>query len=130
VLAASPAYLAGRGVPGHPRDLLGHACIRHRFASGVTAQWEFERDGETIRLAPTGPLVAGSPDLQVAAAVAGLGLVRSFEEYLREALAAGGLVPVLEAWAQSFSGPFLYYPSRRHTPAPLRAFIDFVKARS
>jgi DNA-binding transcriptional LysR family regulator len=35
---------------------------------------------------------------------------------------------VLEAWWPAFSGPFLYYPGRRHVPAPLRAFIDFVKA--
>jgi DNA-binding transcriptional LysR family regulator len=34
--AAAHAYLAARGRPAHPKDLLGHACIRPRFPSGVT----------------------------------------------------------------------------------------------
>ena len=42
----------------------------------------------------------------------------------------GALVPLLDGWAMSFPGPFLYYPGRRHLPAPLRAFVDFVKAHS
>ncbi len=127
--AAAPSYLAARGRPAHPRDLLTHACIRHRFASGVTAPWEFERDGEIVRISPTGPLVATSIDLEVSAAIAGLGIIFSFEEYLATALASGALVPVLEEWWQSFSGPFLYYASRRHMPVPLRAFIDYIKTR-
>ncbi len=127
--AAAPSYLAARGRPAHPRDLLTHACIRHRFASGVTAPWEFERDGEIVRISPTGPLVATSIDLEISAAIAGLGIIFSFEEYLAPALASGALVPVLEEWWQSFSGPFLYYASRRHMPVPLRAFIDYIKTR-
>ncbi len=129
VTAAAPSYLAAHGRPAHPRDLLGHACIRHRFASGVTPPWEFERAGEIVRIIPRGPLVATSMDMEISAAIAGLGIISSFEEYLASALASGALEPVLAAWWQSFSGPFLYYASRRHMPVPLRAFIDFVKAR-
>jgi DNA-binding transcriptional LysR family regulator len=129
VSAAAPAYLAARGRPEHPRDLLDHACIRHRFASGiVSGPWEFERAGEIVRVNPTGPLIATSLDLELAAALAGLGIITSFEEHLAPALAAGALEPVLEEWWQSFSGPFLYFPSRRLMPAPLRAFVDFIKA--
>ena len=127
-VAAAPAYLAVHGRPEHPRDLLNHACIRHRFAHGVTPLWELERAGEIIRIAPTGPLIATTMELEIAAAIAGLGIVSSFEAYLAPTLASGALEPVLEDWWQSFSGPFLYYPSRRHMPAPLRAFIDFIKA--
>ena len=128
---ASPAYLAAHGRPEHPRDLLSHACIRGRFAGRAISAWEFEREGEVVRVDPPGPLVVqagGGTDLGVAAAIAGTGIVQLFEDWLRPHFESGQLAPVLEPWWQSFSGPFLYYPGRRLVPAPLRAFIDFVKA--
>jgi DNA-binding transcriptional LysR family regulator len=128
-VAAAPTYLAAHGRPKHPKDLLAHACIRHRFQSGVTPPWEFERDGEIVRVTPSGPLIANTLELKLAAAVAGIGIVHSFEEHLASPIKRGELEPVLEDWWQSFSGPFLYYAGRRHLPAPLRAFIDFVKAQ-
>jgi len=128
--AASPAYIAARGIPKHPRDLLDHACIRHRFNSRAMPAWEFERDGEVVRVDPAGPLIvsSGSADMLIGAAIAGLGVVSTFEDWLRPALDSGALVPVLKPWWPSFPGPFLYYPSRRYMPAPLRAFVDFIKA--
>jgi DNA-binding transcriptional LysR family regulator len=129
-LGAAPGYLAIHGRPTHPKDLLEHACIRHRFMSGITPAWEFERAGEIIRISPKGPLVASMLELQLAAATAGLGVIASFEEVLAPIFASGALESVLEEWCQQFSGPFLYYPSRRHMPTPLRAFIDFVKAHA
>jgi DNA-binding transcriptional LysR family regulator len=129
--AASPLYLDSKGRPSHPRDLLNHACLRGRFASGAMTSWEFERDGEIVKVDPTGPLivrVGAATDLAVDAAVAGCGIIQLFEDWLRPHLDSGALEPVLEPWWQSFSGPFLYYPGRHHTPAPLRAFIDFIKA--
>jgi DNA-binding transcriptional LysR family regulator len=128
VIAAAPSYIAARGRPRHPNDLLDHACIRHRFPSGRVAPWEFERDGKVIRISPEGPLIATAIEMEVAAAVAGLGLISMFEEALRPDLDSGALVAVMEEWWQGFSGPFLYYPSRTHMPAPLRAFVDFIKA--
>ncbi|MGO4124870.1 LysR family transcriptional regulator [Inquilinus sp. YAF38] len=128
VVAAAPSYLAARGRPLHPKDLLDHSCIRHRFASGRLAGLEFERDGQIIRISPDGPLIANALEMEVAAAVAGLGVISSFEEVLRPHLDSGALVPVMEDWWQSFSGPFLYYQSRTHMPAPLRAFVDLIKA--
>ncbi|MBR0666317.1 LysR family transcriptional regulator [Roseomonas hellenica] len=127
VAAAAPAYLAARGLPEHPNDLLAHDCIRHRFHGGAMAIWEFEREGETVKISPEGRLTSNAPDLQIAAATQGLGIIASFEEFLAPALAAGALVPVLEPWWQRFSGPFLYFPSRRHMPGPLRAFVDFLR---
>jgi len=129
--AASPGYLARRGRPEHPRDLLAHACLRGQFSGRAMPPWEFERGGEVVRVDPTGPLLvrAGTAtDLAVDAAVAGTGIICLFEDWLRPHLDSGALEPVLEPWWQSFSGPFLYYPGRRLLPAPLRAFVDFIKA--
>lgn len=127
VAAASPAYLAERGRPAKPQDLVNHACIRHRFPSGVIAAWEFERRGKVVRLRPDGRLLASTTEMEVEAAVAGLGIIHTFEELLQPQLADGTLLPVLEEWCQHFTGPLLYYPSRAHMPAPLRAFVDFIK---
>jgi DNA-binding transcriptional LysR family regulator len=129
--AASPAYLDLRGRPQHPRDLLAHACLRGQFSSGAMPTWDFERGGEVVRVDPTGPLLvrAGAGMmLAIKAAVAGLGVIHLYEEWLRPELESGALEPVLEPWWEEFSGPFLYYPGRRHLPAPLRAFVDFIKA--
>jgi DNA-binding transcriptional LysR family regulator len=131
--AAAPAYLRRHGRPLHPRELLGHACLRSRFSSGVMTPWEFENDGELVRIDPAGPLVISvgtATDLAVDAAIAGTGIIHLFEDWLRPHLQSGALEPLLTPWWQSFSGPFLYYPGRRLVPAPLRAFIDFVKATS
>jgi DNA-binding transcriptional LysR family regulator len=130
-VAASRSYLDRRGRPQHPRDLLGHACLQGRFSSGAMPPWEFERDGQEVRVEVSGPLVVqagGGSDLAVEAAIAGIGIVALFEDWLRPYFDSGALEPVLEPWWQSFSGPFLYYPGRRLVPAPLRAFVDFIKA--
>jgi len=130
--AAAPAYWDRHGRPAHPRDLLGHACLLGRFASGrLTAPWEFVRGEEVVRIDPKGPLivsVGGGIDLMIDVAIAGGGVISSFEDWLRPHLANGALEPVLEEWWDSFSGPFLYYPGRRLVPPPLRAFVDYVKA--
>jgi len=127
VTAAAPDYLARRGVPKHPRDLLEHDCVRHRFLSGTALPWEFERGEETLMITPKGPIVANAIDMEVSAAVAGLGIIRTFEEVVSPAVETGALVPVLEEWVSEFSGPFLYYAGRKHLPPSLRAFVDFVK---
>ncbi len=131
--AAAPVYLDRRGRPGHPRELLGHACLLGRFASGTTmSPWEFECDGEVVQVEVTGPLLVragAATDLAVEAAIAGTGIVHLFEDWLRPHLDSSALEPILEPWWQRFPGPFLYYPGRRLVPAPLRAFVDFIKAR-
>jgi DNA-binding transcriptional LysR family regulator len=117
--AASAGYIEARGRPEHPRDLLRHACLRGQFTSGAMPLWEFERDGEVLRIDPSGPLVVrlgAAVDLAVSAAVAGLGIIHLFEDWLRPALDEGSLEPMLEPWWQRFSGPFLYYPSRGSCP--------------
>jgi DNA-binding transcriptional LysR family regulator len=132
-IAASSAYLDQHGRPDHPRQLLEHACVRGRFPSGALAPWEFERDGEIIRIEPASRLlvtVGGATDLAVEAAIAGVGIIQLFEEWLQPYFDRGALEPVLEPWWQRFTGPYLYYPSRRLLPAPLRAFVEFITAKT
>lgn len=128
--AAAPSYLEAHGCPRHPRDLLDHACLRGRFSSGASPAWEFERKGEVIKIDPKGPLITQpglACDLMVTAALSGLGIIHLFEDWLQPHLDSGALAPVLQPWWQSFPGPFLYYPGTRLMPAPLRAFIDFIR---
>ncbi len=128
--AASRDYLERFGWPEHPQDLVAHRCITARLASGALHDWEFERDGRIEVVRVGGPLViqpGAAFDLAIESAARGLGIVMIFEDWLRPYFATGALEPVLEDWWQSFSGPFLYYPGRRLVPAPLRAFIDFIR---
>jgi DNA-binding transcriptional LysR family regulator len=129
--AAAPAYLDRRGRPEQPRQLLDHACLRSRFSTGAMPPWEFERGGELVRIDPGGPLlvtIPGAADLAIEVAVAGAGIAYHFEDWLRPRLDSGELEPVLEPWWPRFTGPFLYYSGRRLVAAPLRAFVDFIKA--
>ena len=129
--AASRDYLDAFGRPEHPRDLLAHACLRGRFPSGAKPLWEFEHDGEVVRIDPPGPLtvrIGGAVDLALDAAISGLGVIHLFEDWVRPHIERGVLEPVLEQWWQPFPGPFLYYPGRRHPPAPLQAFIAFIRS--
>jgi DNA-binding transcriptional LysR family regulator len=130
--AAAPGYLDRRGRPANPRELLSHDCIRARFSSGAMPHWEFERNGKIVRIEPRGPLlvsVGTATDLAVEAAVGGAGVIHLFEEWLRPHFESGALEPILQPWWQRFSGPYLYYPGRRLVPAPLRAFVDYIKRR-
>ncbi|WP_455270856.1 LysR family transcriptional regulator [Rhizobium herbae] len=129
IAAASPAYLLAHGEPRHPREILDHACIRHRFASGSLASWEFEKGDETVRISPQARITSNTLELEIRAAIDGLGIIATFEEFLAPAIASGELVPILEDWMPDFPGPYLYYASRKHMPPPLRVFVDFIKSR-
>lgn len=127
-VVASPAYLAARGTPLHPRDLARHACLGLRRATdGSPYRWEFDRDGAALRVAVEGPLLCHDPAIRLRAALDGLGLAYVFEHEAEEALADGRLVRVLADWTPPYPGCVLYYPSRRHAPPPLRAFVDFLR---
>ena len=127
-LAASPDYLARRGMPQHPRDVLQHACIRMRFSSGALTDWTFQDKGEPITLDPPSHLIIGVDAAAAAIGFAcqGHGLVCTFRNWLEPDLAQGRLQPVLPDWWLQFDGPRLYFPSRRMT-APLRAFLDLLR---
>jgi DNA-binding transcriptional LysR family regulator len=125
-VVASPQYIAQHGRPKHPKDLLDHASIRIRFGSGAIPDWEFEKAGRVVKVAPAGKLIANYPGLARRAALDGVGFWPTFDGYVREDIESGLLVSVLDDWCAPFPGPFLYYPSRRQSPPALAAFISFV----
>jgi DNA-binding transcriptional LysR family regulator len=130
VTVAAPAYLAGHGCPVVPEELVRHQTVRHRFLNGTMLPWEFERDGRTVRVSPPARMITNSLELQRAAVLGGLGIAATFEGFYRDALDSGAVVEILPEWSTRFSGPFLYYAGRRHVPAPLRAFVDFLRAET
>ena len=113
--------------PQTPEDLRGQPCIRYRFLSGVLYRWEFERGGVELDVEVDGALTVSDQDIMVDAALGGAGLAYLFEDQVRDHIAAGRLVRVLEDWCPFYPGFYLYYPSRRQAPAALRAFLDFVR---
>ncbi|TNB46322.1 LysR family transcriptional regulator [Martelella lutilitoris] len=124
-LAASPDYLAARGAPAAPRDLIEHQAIRYRLPGGPLLPWQLVEDGRTITVEPIPRLILGvnAIDTGLGFARAGIGIIATFRNWLEEDLANGDLVPVLPERWPARTGPRLYYPSR-HAPRPLRAFIQ------
>ncbi|BAN48390.1 LysR family transcriptional regulator [Metapseudomonas resinovorans] len=128
VVVGSPEFFARHPRPQKPQDLQGLPCIRHRFPSGSLYRWEFERGGMQLEIEVDGPLTLGDVGLMVGPALQGSGLAYVFEEMVREHVADGRLVQVLEDWCPYYPGLHLYYPSRRQVPAVLKAFIEFARA--
>jgi DNA-binding transcriptional LysR family regulator len=129
IVLAAPAYLDRAGVPAHPRDLARHPCAGLTLPTDDSPyRWEFERGGESLRVAVEGPLVCNAVAVRLAFARAGLGLTVAFAHEAEADLASGALVAVLEDWTPPFPGLHLYHPSRRLSPAPLRAFIAAARA--
>ena len=128
-VVATPEVIARYGAPQHPSELLDRPCVRVRFPSGAEPPWEFDRDGKTLRVAVQGPLTSSSPSMLLRAALDGVGFHATFDVAVAPHLASGRLVSVLDDWCEPFPGPLLYYPSRRHPPSALRAFVDFVQDR-
>jgi DNA-binding transcriptional LysR family regulator len=127
VVVAAPDYLARHGRPTTPRDLAAHNCIRFRFPSGVILPWQFEKRGRQMEVAVEGRLTVNDPELAVKAALDGVGVLYTALGYAAQEIEAGRLVPLLEDWPTRSAAIFLYYPSRRQVPAPLQAFIEFLR---
>lgn len=124
MVVAAPAYLARFPAPRTPQDLRQHRCLGFRLPSaGTIYKWEFEQGSHKLEVAIKGPLIFNDPELMIAAALAGTGLAYVFEEQVAGHLANGSLVPVLADWCTAIPGFYLYYSSRRQTPAALKALI-------
>lgn len=125
---ASPAYLALNPPPQRPDGLHKHRCIRHRLPSGKLYRWEFEKNGEEVAVDVHGSITLDHLNLMAEAAAAGMGIAYLPDLVAGHYLQQGKLVPVLSDWCPLGPGLCIYYPGHRHVPAPLRAFIDVLKA--
>lgn len=103
-----------------------------RYVGGSLATpWKYERNGEVFKVDPQSRFavkVGGTTDLGVEAAIAGIGVIHLFEDWLGRHFDSGRLEPVLSDWWQSVIVPFLYYSRRRLVPPALRAFIDYIES--
>ena len=125
VVVGAPDYLARRGTPERPEDLMAHECIPFRSqTTGALYAWELERGRKTWRVPVRGGVVCNDGLLCISLAELGLGLAYAFEPKAMEALRAGRLQRVLERYAATVPGYFIYFPSRTRSSAPLRLFIE------
>jgi DNA-binding transcriptional LysR family regulator len=128
VVAGAPSYLARRGAPKEPKDLLQHDCIGIRTSTGgARYAWELERGKKTWRVPVQGPVTTNDADLMRLLAVAGVGLVYLLEAQLADDLRRGSLRVVLEPYAAPVPGFFLYFPSRAQVSPALRALVDVAR---
>ncbi len=130
VAVGSPAYFAARGVPENPHRLVDHLCINRRQArTGGLYAWEFEKDGEEMRVRVEGQLTLNDSKSMVAAAIDGYGIAYVPESEVAEAVATGRLQVVLNDWSPAFSGYYLYYPSRRQQLPAFSVLLEALRHR-
>jgi DNA-binding transcriptional LysR family regulator len=127
---ASPGYLKQRGRPKILADLRDHACLRLRRTNGAMAPWTFVDGNKAVEAVVAGPLIANDFTTVLSGAIEGMGLAQVPEPIALAALKAGQLERVLETFAPTAPGMFLYYPSRHQMMPKLRALVDHVKGRT
>ena len=128
VVVGAPDYLARHGTPQRPEDLLRHECVTFRSqTTGARYAWELERGRRTWRVPVRGAVVTDDGVLSVSLAEKGMGLAYAFEPMVQEQLRTGRLQRVLEPYAATIAGFFLYFPSRAQRSTPLRLFVETAK---
>jgi DNA-binding transcriptional LysR family regulator len=126
VTVASPAYLARHGRPKVPQDLAQHTCIQFQDPlTGRPFEWEFRRGQKTILVETRSRLLVNDAGTTLATLFAGIGIAQVFELGIKEELRNGQLVELFPDWPDETFPLYVFYPSRRHLPAKVRAFIDF-----
>jgi DNA-binding transcriptional LysR family regulator len=128
VVCASPAYLAERGVPRHPRDLDAHQCVSFEALSAGQA-WRFRVDGVDLNLDVRARLSVTTAEAAIEAAKAGLGLTCVLSYQVEPALRDGTLVRVLESFEPEPIPVSFLYAGQGRLPVKLRALLDFAAPR-
>lgn len=124
VLCAAPSYLASRGHPKTPADLIQHECLG--FSSNtLRSQWEFEGPHERVTVPISSRVAIDSGEALLRVAVAGMGILLQPLELVESDLASGRLIRLLPRYKVPVRPlHILYAPDRRMTPK-LRSFLDF-----
>lgn len=126
VLCASPAYLAQRGEPERPEDLLEHSCVLYSLLS-LPREWRLVGpDGELHTVPINGSIQSNNGLVNRAVALAGGGIVLLPTFYLGEQLRSGTLQPVLCKFKPQELAVYAVYPERRNLMPKVRAFVDFL----
>ncbi|CAH0343015.1 LysR family transcriptional regulator [Rhizobium sp. CECT 9324] len=126
-VAASPAFFANRAIPQVPQDLLSYPCVRGRLPNGALFRWRFEKEGEELQLDVEGPITLDEASLARIAVANGVGIGYFMETDVREDIAAGRLVRILEDWTPPLVPLCLYYSNRRNSSAAFQAFIALAR---
>lgn len=128
VAAASPGYIAQHGTPTHPKDLLEHRCIGWRPGPNTAPwRWEFAQDGKPFDVMVDPQVTTNDLRLMLRVAVADGGITFATRDCMRDHIASGALVPLLEEYLPPFAGFYLYFPQRKHMAPKLRALVDHVR---
>jgi DNA-binding transcriptional LysR family regulator len=122
---ASPGYLARRGTPQAPRDLLRHDCLHYNVIS-EREEWTFGGTEGDETIAMKGVFCSNNGEVLAEAAIQGLGITLLPDFIVEDALAEGRLVRVLEGRERVPLTLSVLYPSRQHVPAKTRLFIDYM----
>lgn len=127
VIVGSPDYLERRGVPGTPGDLSKHTCIMYRsLASGKLLQWHVSSNGEPIDLPLSPSTITNALEPQLVFAQQGVGLACLPDFTVRDEIASGKLVQVLDRYLTGTTTFRVLWPSSRHLSPKVRVFVDFV----
>jgi DNA-binding transcriptional LysR family regulator len=128
IVVGAPSYLDKCGTPQRPEDLLDHECLTFRSGTtGALYAWELERGKKTWRVPVRGSVVVNDGMYCTIMAERGLGLAYAMEPLVKEQLRRGTLRCVLEPYAASVPGFYLYYPSRAQRSGPLTHFVEAVR---
>ena len=126
-VAASPDFFENRAIPQVPQDLLSYPCVRGRLPNGALFRWRFEKGGEELQLDVEGPITLDEASLARIAVANGLGIGYFMETDVRDDIAAGRLVRILEDWTPPLVPLCLYYSNRRNSSAAFQAFIALAR---
>jgi DNA-binding transcriptional LysR family regulator len=124
-VCAAPEYLRRHGTPRAPADLARHNCLLYTLTERP-GEWTFEgpHGSQTVKVA--GSLRSNNGDLLHNAALAGEGIVVQPTFIVGDDLRQGRLVHVLPRHRQPDLAAYAVYPTRRHLPAKVRSFVDFL----